>query len=605
MSDRDRSASEQQPTFRPRWSGTAPGRGAIAGVLAALLVVTGFGPVVGGRSSLVAVIVRASAGHLDAAEHAVRKAGGEVGVRLPLIGGFAARVTASMAATLGAAPGIASITRDATVRLSGSAEDSSTPAPGTMAAVDGLVGATDLWSRGFDGSGIDVALIDSGVSPVDGLKSPGKVVNGPDLSFDRQAGAPAYLDAYGHGTHLAGIIAGRQDGVAGGGNVVGVAPGARIVNVKVASAGGETDVSQVIAAIDWVTQHRTSNGLNIRVLNLSFGTDSVQDPGLDPLAYAVEVAWRRGIVVVVAAGNGGDHRRRLADPALDPFVLAVGAADTHGTSDASDDTVPGWSSPGDETRSPDLVAPGVGVPGPRVPGSLLDLAVPSPTGSPLLRGTGTSQAAAIVSGAAALLLDERPNLTPDQVKALLTSTATPLPAAGATAQGDGLLNLAAASAAPVPSSVQRPDRSRGTGDLEGARGTMHVQVAGSVLQGERDIFGAAWDANEWAESSWELSTWHDGTWNDRTWTGKCLCATSWSGPSWSGLSWSGLSWSGSGWSGLSWSGLSWSGLSWSGLSWSGLSWSGLSWSGLSWSGQSWSGLSWSGFGWSTIDWSGS
>src|SRR5207248_10323584 len=130
----------------------------------------------------------------------------------------------------------------------------------------------------------------------------------------------AYVDNYGHGTHIAGIIAGN--GGAKGSDYNGVAPDARLLNVKVADAGGAVDVSQVIAALDWVVQHRTDNGLNVRVLNLSFGTDSSQVYVLDPLAYAAEVAWRRGIVVVAAGGNDGKNNNSLADPAYDPYLLA-------------------------------------------------------------------------------------------------------------------------------------------------------------------------------------------------------------------------------------------------------------------------------------------
>jgi serine protease AprX len=187
----------------------------------------------------------------------------------------------------------------------------------------------------------------------------------------------------------------------------------------------------------------------------------------------------------------------------------------------------------------------------------------------LFRGSGTSQAAAVVSGAAALLISQRPDLTPDQVKALLTGTASKVPGAGATAQGNGLINLAAASAAPTPTNATQHFKvSVGTGSLEAARGSVHVSVNGKKVTGEVDVRGHAFNSAQVAAGI-----------RDHT--------------NWNGLSWSGLSWSGLSWSGLSWSGLSWSGLSWSGLSWSGLSWSGLSWSGLSWSGLSWSGLSWS------------
>ena len=568
MADRD---GTQSRALGPRRGTMARRHLAVPIVTAVAVAVAALGgalsiPAPASGAGLVGVIVREVPGHHAEAVRAVERLGGDAGRRLSLIDGFAARLPLRAAAALQRAPGVVAVTPDGSLRLSSSGGSSDDGSPSTGTSITDLaaaIGATELWKDHVTGAGVDVAMIDSGVVPVNGLTASGKVVNGPDLSFDRQAGAPPYLDAFGHGTHLAGIIAGRDDAIAAGdgpgaGDFAGIAPGARIVSVKVASAGGETDVSQVIAAIDWVVQHRNSAGLNIRVLNLSFGTDATQDYAVDPLAYAVEVAWRKGLVVVVAAGNAGEHRLQLANPALDPYVLAVGAADLHGTRDMADDTVPAWSSPGDASRTPDLVAPGVGVPSLRSPGSILDLASPSASGSRLIRGSGTSQAAAVVSGAVALLLDDRPQLTPDQVKALLTSSAARLPAADPDAQGAGLLDVQAASRAPAPNSVQRWARASGTGSLDAARGSVRVAAGTSVLDGERDIFGAAWDGKEWAEESLDGKSWDDGKWNGRTWTGKCLCAASWSGLSWSGLSWSGLSWSGLSWSGSAWSTASWS-----------------------------------------------
>ena len=174
---------------------------------------------------------------------------------------------------------------------------------------------------GDHGQGVDVALIDSGVAPVQGLTAPGKVINGADLSFEQGADHLRYMDTYGHGTHLAGLIAGRDAdwSPSNHDSFSGVAPDARIVNVKVANAMGATDVSQVIAAIDWVVQHKNDNGMNIRVLNLSFGTDGVQNYVLDPLTYAAEVAWRKGIVVVAAAGNSQFGNQRAQQPRLRPI----------------------------------------------------------------------------------------------------------------------------------------------------------------------------------------------------------------------------------------------------------------------------------------------
>src|SRR5438045_846718 len=174
---------------------------------------------------------------------------------------------------------------------------------GSMYNVDRITGATTYWSHGYTGQGVDVALIDSGVAPVNGLTAPGKVVAGPDLSFESQASNLQYLDTFGHGTHLAGIIAGRSDAAVPGSyltdttDFLGIAPDARIVSIKVADSHGAADVSQVIAAIDWVVQHRTDNGMNIRVLNLSYGTRTSQGYTIDPLAFAAEQAWKAGVVV--------------------------------------------------------------------------------------------------------------------------------------------------------------------------------------------------------------------------------------------------------------------------------------------------------------------
>src|SRR5204863_3544205 len=141
----------------------------------------------------------------------------------------------------------------------------------SMSTITQLAGARDWWNAGYTGTGVDVALIDSGVAPVEGLTDAGKIVNGPDLSLESQAPNLRYLDTYGHGTFMAGLIAGRSDAAVPGAyagdaaDYLGMAPDARIVSIKVAESHGNTDVSQVLAAIDWVVQHRNDNGLNIRV----------------------------------------------------------------------------------------------------------------------------------------------------------------------------------------------------------------------------------------------------------------------------------------------------------------------------------------------------
>ena len=460
-------------------------------------------------------------------------------------------------------------------------DDGATTPPVSLDTAAEAIGADQLQDSGFDGTGIDVAVIDTGMVPVDGLVGPGKVVNGPDLSFESQSDDLRHLDAYGHGTHMAGIIAGNS-GI--GRNFRGIAPGARLVNIRVGTHDGAVDVTQVIAAIDWVVQHKTDAGMNIRVLNLSYGTDSLQDPRLDPLSHAVEVAWRNGITVVSGGGNDGSSRPALISPAINPYVIAVGAADLQNTPTFLDDTVAPFSSLGSSSRRVDVVAPGVSITSLRVPGSTIDDEHPTAVvDERFFRGSGTSQAAAVTSGAVALLLDARPTLTPDQVKHLLRSTATWLPNASSRAQGAGRLDVASAALDPVSlGSAQSWPRSYGTGSVEKARGTSHVADDGVELQGEQDIFGQPWNGKAWAAAASARTSWNGGRWNGSDWTGECWCSTSWSGTSWTGRTWIGNSWTGRTWIGRTWIGRTWIGRTWIGEGWNGASWTGRTWVGRTW-----------------------
>ncbi len=541
---------------------------------------------------LISVIVREAPGAGDVPEQLVEANGGTIGLRLEIIHGFAAELPRSAVEWLSASPAIESIAPNAPLQLQGNSYSAGGDV-GSMFHTTTLIGADRFWSAGFTGAGVDVAIIDSGVSPVLGLDGPGKVMQGPDLSFESQAANLRHLDTFGHGTFMAGIIAGHDAGTKLNlgqtlRGYVGMAPGARIVSIKVADAFGATDVSQVIAAIDWVVQHRRDPGLNIRVLNLSFGTSSAQPYTLDPLAFAAEVAWHAGIFVVVAAGNGSPATGRLMNPAIDPFVMAVGADDSQGTLPTMDDVILSFSARGDGLRNPDLVAPGKSIQGLRVPGSYIDVNHPEGRLSDrYFRGSGTSQAAAIVSGAAALVIQQRPGIQPDELKALLMATADPLPAADVRGQGSGLLSLDAALKAPTTPSVQAWQQSTGTGSLELARGGMHLVLDGVPLDGERDIFGAPFDSTAMAAATSAGTTWSGGVWNGSAWTGN-----EWSGSEWSGSEWSGASWSGNEWSSYTWSANEWSGSEWSGSEWSASEWSASEWSGSEWSSSEWSTSQW-------------
>ncbi|MDJ0496588.1 MAG: S8 family serine peptidase, partial [Acidimicrobiia bacterium] len=314
------------------------------------------------------VVVTAADGSSATAAEAVEAVGGSVSAELGLIGGVSATVPQSALTGLGADAAVRSVTPDAGLQLLSTTDnwvedDVLYTSTGSLFKTAKFIRIKKPWAAGYTGDGVDIALIDSGVVPVPGLDDPAKVINGPDLSFESQSDDFRYLDTYGHGTHMAGIIAGRDDGVTNpwkdskSGKVVGIAPDARIVNVKVAGHDGAVDVSQVIAAIDWVVQHRNDNGMNIRVINLSFGTDSTQTAALDPLSFAVEQAWKSGIVVVVAAGNDGNSGQ-LRMPASNPYVIAVGAFDSNGTNVTSDDFLTSFTNCGVGGREYDVLAPG-------------------------------------------------------------------------------------------------------------------------------------------------------------------------------------------------------------------------------------------------------
>ena len=424
-----------------------------------------------------------------------------------------------------------------------------------MASVVDQIGARSLWQRGITGKGVAVAIIDTGVAPVPALTGADKVIAKVDLSAEAGVPEATYLDTFGHGTHIAGIIAGRDPGVdpvtatADPNRFLGVAPGAGIVAVKVADNTGAVDVSQVIAGIDWVVDHKDQ--LGIRVLNLSYGVNPTQSYLVDPLAYAVERAWNAGIVVVGAVGNDGKAMHTVANPAIDPFVLAVGAVEWTG----SGWTVPSFSSSGDKhIRLPDLAAPGAHIDSLRDPGSRLDVEHPEGyVSSTLFRGSGSSMATAVVSGSAALLLSAYPSLSPNQVKSLLVGSSTPI-SGSSLIVGKGVVNVAAAlAAAPTaPATVQPWAASAGTGSLEAARGGEHVSLNGTALSGEVTANGASWTGASWSGASWT-----GGSWNGASWTG-----ASWRGASWTGASWTGASWTGASWRGASWTGASWTGAGW-------------------------------------------
>ena len=526
------------------------------------------------------VIVTGGAGVADA----VRAAGGRVLRALPLVDGVSAVVPAAQLRRLADSAQVRSVTADREGRFVNYAWDETS----TASTFAKTMQAVPSWTRGNYGKGVGVAVLDTGVSPLPDLE--GRLVHGPDLS-----GEASLVDTYGHGTVMAGLIAGNGAASATrtGGAYTGVAPAAHVVAVKVAGRNGVVDVSTVLQAMHWISAYKEQYG--IRVLNLSWGVASTQSPTVDPINHAVQRLWAQGIVVVVAAGNSGSASGTITKPGDDPLVITVGALNDKGDTDATNDDVPGWSSRGPTAAGlakPDLVAPGRTVVALRSPGSAIETAYPKALVSPgYIRGSGSSQAAAITSGAVALLLAARPGLTPDQVKSVLMATASPVAGVDRHIQGRGRLQLEAAMSA-VPAAGAQVVSATGTGLIDASRGAMRVVSTCDGVQveirGEIDVRCQPWNGSRWAGEAW---------------TGEAWTGVAWKGSEWNGVAWKGVGWSDAGWDGVAWKGGTWTAGSWYGAkSWNGDVAVTSPWTGVAWKDATWTGVAWKDAGWTTGEW---
>jgi serine protease AprX len=344
--------------------------------------------------------------------------------------------------------GVSHLSGDLPMRSGMSVSNLSTAADQVRAGTPGLAGIDAV--APVTGQGITVAVIDSGISPHAALAN--KVI--ANVSF--VTGDLSVTDAFGHGTHVAGIIAGSGSAAATVTNLYtgGIAPGAKLVNVRVLGANGAGFTSDVLAGIQWAVANRTI--YNIRVINLSLGHSVAEASATDPLHKAVMEASLAGIVVVVSAGNSGRSPSAapvlgsISSPANSPYAITVGALNTWGTVGRSDDTITSYSSRGptrfDLGVKPDLAAPGNKIVSLEAAGAALAaqypyLHVAGGSTNAYLQLSGTSMAAPMVSGAIALLLEGTPGLSPTAVKFALQAGATYMSDAGLMAGGTGSVNF--------------------------------------------------------------------------------------------------------------------------------------------------------------------
>ena len=368
------------------------------------------------------------------------KAHGRIIGKLPIIHGLALDTTAAEARALATNPDVHAVSLNSTVTpqslpagghipmMPGS---QSVPSDQLQSTYNQTLGVTPLWKFGVTGTGVGVAVIDTGIDGAlpDFATTSGRGSRVIVTAVDNPHASTAN-DGYGHGTDVAGIIAGnganRPSSDPLDGKYIGVAPNANLISIKVADEAGATTVLDVIYGLQFAVAHQAE--YNIRVVNMSLNAATPQSYKTDPLDAAVEAAWMHGLVVVVAAGNRGSASDAVQyAPANDPYVITVGGVDENGTADPSDDTVASWSSHGttqDGVQKPDVYAPGAHIVSVLAPNS--DFANSNCSGCVLAGGqyiqtSGTSMAAPVIAGLVADLLQVHPRWTPAQVKGVVTS----------------------------------------------------------------------------------------------------------------------------------------------------------------------------------------
>ena len=471
---------------------------------------------------------------LSAVRREVSGKGVGLGRRLGTIAGASAGVTGRQLIALARTKGVAAITLDRPVHLTGAITNSQTWPTDTR--------VRQTWPQGSTKGPTPpaIAIVDSGIQAARPDFGNGtRVIDQTTIVSGGSQNSAG--DGYGHGTFVAGIAAGSAAGYGG------AAPNAPIVSVDVLNDQGVAMTSDVIAACDWIVAHKAAD--NIGVANFSLHSGAPGSVFWDPLDRAVEKLWFDNIVVVAAAGNYGTSSGPsgvLYAPGNDPFVITVGADDTGGSVSTQNDSAAPWSAWGytyDGFAKPELSAPGRYMIGPIPPSSTLATTRSNAIVAPgYIQLSGTSFAAPIVSGAAAYILSLHPTWTPDQVKGALMLTAVNEPNATPGSVGVGLVNASAAgalSSAPNPNLAL--DKFVGPDPNGGSIPVFDAASWSDAARADASWSDASWSDAAWATASWSDASWSDASWSDASWATSAYGTASWSDASWSDASWSDLS----------------------------------------------------------------
>ena len=459
------------------------------------------------------------------------------------LNGVSADLTGAQIVDLAKRPGILAITPDSRMRLSGQYSN--------IQSWPQSAGVSDFWTgnqlTGY-AKPAAIAVVDSGIQ-AGRTDFSGRVIKQVTLT-SLAPNSPG--DGRGHGTFVAGIAAGSAGSYAGADAI------APIVSIDVMDDNGMAMTSDVIAAADWILANKSA--YNIRVANFSLQSTVPGSFMYDPLNKAVEKLWFSGVVVVAAVGNYGVNGAATTvayAPGNDPFVISVGASDTKGTGwTEGDDVAAPWSAYGytlDGFAKPDLGAPGRQLIGPVPATSTMatDLIGATRVTAPgYMWMSGTSFAAPVVSGAAALILTKNPGWTPDQVKGALMLTALPT-AAAPMSLGVGVVDAKRAFDVTNP-----PNPNLALNQYVGADGTG----------------GVAFDSASWANAATATASWNQASWNQASWSQASWANASWNQASWASASWAQASWASASWNAASWAQASWAAASWNAASWAAASW---------------------------------
>jgi len=508
-------------------------------------------------NTTVSVIVQ-KANPLASSRDIAKSAGGAVVEEFSVIPAFTATFNYGSIMSLALNPNVRYVSIDAVVKQKVALDTSR-----LLTTYPQDVSAPAVWNAqtgtGATGLGVTVAVVDTGLD----LTNPDFHGNVSAVSVN--ATGWATNDGYGHGTHVAGIIAANNPN----GQYIGVAPNAHVIGVKIADNAGNAYESDLLRGLDWVYANKGTQ--HIRVVNLSVGTSIPGSYAYSPTDAAVERLWQSGVTVVVAAGNLGNAPDAVSyAPANDPYVITVGCLDDNQTaSTAADDSLCPISSRGiteDGFAKPDVVAPGRKVVSALASGNpVLAQLYPTritPDGKHI-RLSGTSMSTPVVSGVVALLLERFPNLTPDQIKNVLTGSALPYPGEPDHA---GAVN-AVQALAKAPTATSAPNMG-----LAGLPGINLTTGFGSVL----------WDGSRWSAATWDGSRWSSTSWDGSRWSTAAWDGSRWSVGTWDGSRWSSTFWDGSRWSSAYWDGSRWSSTNWDGSRWSSAYWDGASFDAAYW-----------------------